>query len=71
EPTNNRAERAIRPAVVARKMGGCNENTYGAETHAILASILATAKQRGVQGLSYLRSIVSSRERPPPLPAAA
>jgi transposase len=71
EPTNNRAERAIRPAVVARKMGGCNENTYGAETHAILASILATAKQRGVQGLSYLRSIVASRERPPPLPAAA
>jgi transposase len=71
EPTNNRAERAIRPAVVARKMGGCNENSYGAETHAILASILATARQRGVQALTYLRSVVASRQRPPPMPAAA
>lgn len=71
EPTNNRAERAIRPAVIARKMGGCNENTYGAETHSILASILTTARQRGVESLSYLRKLIASRQRPPPLPAAA
>lgn len=72
EPTNNRAERAIRPAVVARKMGGGNKTRTGAETHAILASVLATAKGLGIGTVDYLRTIASCRGRPPPLlPAAA
>jgi len=72
EPTNNRAERAIRPAVVARKMGSCNKTHVGAETHAILASVLATAKALGIGTVQYLRSVATSAQRPPPLlPARA
>lgn len=31
EPTNNRAERALRPAVIARKVSHCSKNQRGAE----------------------------------------
>ncbi len=30
EPTNNRAERALRPAVIARKVSQCSKNDEGA-----------------------------------------
>ncbi len=32
EPTNNRAERALRPAVIARKVSQCSKNDQGAYT---------------------------------------
>ena len=49
DATNWRAEQAIRPAVVTRKMcGGGNRTWQGAETQQILASILRTASQRGL-----------------------
>ena len=31
EPTNNRAERALRPAVIARKVSHCSKNVGGAD----------------------------------------
>jgi len=37
---NNAAERAIRPAVIARKTWGGNRTASGAKTKMILASIL-------------------------------
>ena len=67
EPTNKRAERAIRPAVVARRNGGCNKNFLGAETHSILASILTTPRHRRIGAPPYLRSVGSSAERANPL----
>ena len=48
EPTNNRAERALRPAVIARKVSHCSKNAAGAATHAAFASIIVTLRQRGV-----------------------
>ena len=46
---NWRAEHAIRPAVVTRKMcGGGNRTPRGAATQQILASVLRTAHQRGL-----------------------
>ena len=47
EATNNRAERALRPAVMARKLWGGNRTATGARTQQILASILATCRQQG------------------------
>jgi transposase len=47
EPTNNAAERAIRPAVIARKLSAGNRSPTGAQTHSILASLAATARQHG------------------------
>jgi transposase len=47
EPTNNRAERSIREAVVVRKIVGTLRNTKGAEAFAHLLTVLGTWKLRG------------------------
>lgn len=47
EPTNNRAERALRPAVIARKVSHCSKNGAGAHAFAAFTSVVRTlAKQR-------------------------
>ena len=46
EATNSRAERAIRPAVVTRKVCGGNRTRKGADTQQVLASVVRTARQR-------------------------
>jgi hypothetical protein len=47
EPTNNRAERALRPAVIARKVSHCSKNGAGAHSFAAFTSVVRTlAKQR-------------------------
>lgn len=74
EPTNNRAERDLRPAVVVRKTGGCNKTQEGAKTHAVNASILATARKNGINPVGYLTDILLTppgATLPLPLPAAA
>ena len=47
DATNNLAEREIRPAVIARKLSAGNRTEAGAETHAVLASLLRTCHRRG------------------------
>lgn len=46
EPTNNRAERALRPAVIARKLSCGNKTARGKRCWEVLASLAATAQQR-------------------------
>jgi hypothetical protein len=46
EPTNNRAERALRPAVIARKLSCGNKTKRGKRCWEILASLSATAQQK-------------------------
>jgi hypothetical protein len=65
EATNNRAERALRPAVIVRKTGGCNKTDVGARTHAVLISILVTLKQQGREPLEYLTSVLTAPREPP------
>ncbi|HEX73389.1 MAG TPA: hypothetical protein ENN65_08755 [Candidatus Hydrogenedentes bacterium] len=67
EATNNRAERALRPAVIIRETGGCNKTARGARTHAVLASLLVTARQRGVDALRYLGRLLTTLGPPPAL----
>jgi transposase len=45
--TNNHAERMLRPAVICRKIGGCNKNWLGAVVHGVLASLAVSCKQQG------------------------
>jgi transposase len=45
EPTNNRAERDLRPAVVARKVSHCSKNERGAKTFEAFASVLHTLRK--------------------------
>ena len=47
EPTNNRAERALRPAVIARKVSHCSKTDRGAEASAAFASVIQTLKKSG------------------------
>jgi hypothetical protein len=54
EPTNNRAERALRPAVIARKISCGNKTTRGKQTWETLTSLAVTCKQRN---LSFVDSL--------------
>ena len=58
DATNRRAEQAIRPAVVTRKVCGGNRSWQGAETQQALASVIRTATQRHCMsdgGLPWVR----------------
>lgn len=61
-PTNNAAERELRPAVVVRKTGGCNRTDAGAEAHAILASVLRTCQKQGFDPVEVLKYVLHSAE---------
>jgi len=54
EPTNNRAERALRPAVIARKISCGNKTDRGRRTWQVLASLAATCVQRGEDVIDYI-----------------
>lgn len=56
--TNNAAERAVRPVVVARKISGGSRSDKGAEAFAKLASLLRTAGQQGQNVLSTIRKML-------------
>lgn len=49
---NNAAERAVRPAVVARKVSGGTRSAAGSETFSILMSLFGTWQTRGVDPLA-------------------
>ena len=46
DPTNNVAERALRPSVIHRKVTGCFRSEWGAKAYAALASVVDTAEAR-------------------------
>ncbi len=45
EPTNNRAERALRGAVIARKVSHCSKNDEGAEAFSAFTSVIKTLRR--------------------------
>ncbi|MDJ1421069.1 MAG: IS66 family transposase [Candidatus Methanoperedens sp.] len=52
EPTNNCAERALRPCVVQNKIWGCHRTDDGAKNRDILMSVIGTMKLQGKSILS-------------------
>jgi transposase len=54
DATNYRAEQAIRPAVVNRKVWGGNRTAAGARDQSILMSVLRTCHQRALDTLDFL-----------------
>lgn len=46
EPASNRAERVLRPAVIARKVSQCSKNQRGADAFAIFMSIAQTERKK-------------------------
>jgi transposase len=72
DATNHKAEQAIRPAVVNRKVWGGSRTETGAEAQSILMSILGTAKKRGIEVIDWLSArltnAVTTLALPPPEP---
>jgi len=62
-PTNNHAEQMLRPAVITRKVGGCNKTLLGAMVHGILASLMVTCKRQGRRFLDLARQLWRSEEK--------
>jgi transposase len=63
DATNNAAERALRPLVVARKNWGGNRTQNGARAQAVLTSILQTARQQGKNALGLLIELLVSKDK--------
>jgi transposase len=61
DATNWRAEQALRPAVVTRKMcGGGNRTARGAQSQQVLASVLRTADQRGLDATDVVVTLLTA-----------
>jgi len=58
EPTNNRAERALRPAVIARKVSQCTKSARGTGVFEAWTSVLGTLS-RTVSGSALLDAIIT------------
>ena len=54
DATNHKAEQAIRPAVVNRKVWGGNRTWAGARAQGVLLSVLETCKRAGRSGLEFV-----------------
>jgi len=68
DATNWRAEHAIRPAVVMRKVCGGNRSARGAVTQQVLTSVLRTAHQRALDPASLLVALLREPTPTVPLP---
>jgi transposase len=60
DATNYKAEQAVRPAVVNRKVWGGNRTEAGAEAQSILMSVLRTTTQRGIDTLAFISSALKT-----------
>lgn len=60
EPTNNHAERSLRPLVIWRKKYFCTRSDYGSEFVARSASIIATCKLNGKSPFEFLTTLMEN-----------
>jgi len=58
EPPNNRAERSLRPEVMARKISCGNQTDRGRQTWQTIASLAATCLQRGEDLIDSLTTLL-------------
>jgi len=70
DPTNNLAERQLRPAVIARKLSCGNKTQAGVATFEVLVSLAATCRQQGRSFARYVAESLPLGRAPPPLFAA-
>jgi hypothetical protein len=63
--TNNAAERALRPLVIARKISGGTRSPTGTTTRMVLASVFATAQLRGHDPTAVCRQILLTPDSHP------
>ncbi|MBS3905165.1 MAG: IS66 family transposase [Simkania sp.] len=68
EPTNNLAERCLRPAVIFRKLSGGNQSDWGAQFTERLMTVVCTLKQNAMNTFTFLTEVFTAHQaaRPPP-----
>ena len=58
EPTNNRAERALRGAVIARKVSHCSKNVGGADAFSAFTSVISDPGSQWRRSLAGQRALL-------------
>jgi transposase len=69
EPTNNAAERALRFAVIWRRISGGTDSERGSRFVERTLSVVATCRQQGRNVLDYLTSCFEAEYRGQPIPS--
>ena len=64
EPTNNRAERILRPAVIARKVSHCSKNDRGAYATSAFLSVIQTARKSIAGIVSTMATVIGVLNNP-------
>ena len=68
EPTNNRAERILRPAVIARKVSHCSKNERGAHASSVFLSVFQTIRKKLREPMHSIAALVPGWSGwPPPI----
>lgn len=65
-PTNNVSERALRPAVIHRKVTGGFRAEWGAKAYAALASVIDTAALKNVSAFAAIQTLMGTPALPLP-----
>lgn len=64
EPTNNRAERLLRPAVIARKVSQCSKTERGANAFSAFASLFGSLALRGIEAVGGVLGVLRTGRLP-------
>jgi hypothetical protein len=67
-PTNNDAERALRHAVIARRISFGTRTDEGSRFYAAALSVIDTCRKRGVETWGYVASLIAAARAGLPLP---
>lgn len=69
EPTNNRAERMIRPAVQTRKLSFTTRSEAGQRLRAVLLTVTQSCRLQGRNGYEFLRAVLQAHRGQGPRPS--
>lgn len=72
-PTNNEAERALRHAVIARRISYGTRTNEGSLAYSSLLSVIETCRLRKVDPWTYIAQVIAQGRKgisPPPISAA-
>jgi transposase len=67
--TNNGSERAIRPAVIFRKVTYCFRSAWGAELYADIRSVIETGRRRAIDAFEAIRLTLQAKPLAAPAPS--
>ncbi len=73
-PTNNEAERALRHAVIARRIGYGTRTSEGSQAYSSLLSVIETCRLRQVNPWTYIAEVITLGRKgmtPPSVPAGS